>query len=159
MDLPHGNWAGSYSPVCDAAWGPSLPWALTEWQAHKGEGGGSTGWVITEGLSSDSLILSQQPEQTSVAATLHPILTGCWWEKGKCEVNQQLSGSDSKSAISGCHRVTSDSCRLISWTTTLYNEDWCPEGWIGGRENWDVLPNQQRLVFLMPLSALSGLPW
>ena len=101
MGLPHGNWAGSYSPVCDAAWGPSLPWALTEWQAHKGEGGGSTGWVITEELSSDSLILSQQPEQTSVAATLHPILTGCWWEKSKCEVNQQLSGSDSKSAISG----------------------------------------------------------
>ena len=132
MDLPHGSWAGSYSPVCDAAWGPSLPWQLSGWQAHRGEGGGSTGWVITEELSQTVwCYLNNRNRQPCVAATLHPILTGRWWEKCKCEVNQQLSGSDSKSAISG--RSQGDIRQLHA---NLLDHNTVQWGLMPGRVDW-----------------------
>lgn len=58
----------------------------------------------------------------------------------------------------GCHRVRSDSFRLISWTTTLYKQDWCPEGWIGGREGLACSSKSAEIkVCLLPLRAVRGM--
>ena len=160
MDLPHGSWAGSYSPVCDAAWGPSLPWQLSGWQAHRGEGGGSTGWVITEELSQTVwcyLNNCNSPVWRLLSTRFWPDVGG---KSANVKSTNSYQGVIQKVQFQGGHRVTSDSCMLISWTTTLYNEDWCPEGWIGGREGLGCASKSAEIkVFLMPPSPLSGLPW
>lgn len=124
-DRPHGIWAGSCSLACGEMRGPSHP------GAHRVTSTWRRGWgkhlLSPQGRTVLSPMLAPQGEQPSKSP---PNSDQIFVGKGQMWSQQIVIGEwFQKCPFQGCHRVRSESFRLISWTTTLCNEDRCPEGW------------------------------